>query len=336
MNRQDLYRAFNEIDDGILQRSEDALAAKALSARRLSIVLVAALLSVFLLGAGMMSGIFGDSIQSWFAHYWEEITGQPMSGGHAELIDHLSQEIGLSETVEGITVTVDSATTGVDSFFILLRVEGTAFSKKHAYGFDETLVELERETVGETVGIFGGYSVDYLGLDADGTALLLISYDYTAKDISQEELPPLKVTLSMTDFAQNPRTNKRVMLAEGEWSFTFSLDRNKLDIKELPDTCVMAVDRTKRDEYTEVPVVLMNIELSNTGLRFQYDSRSNELDIPAFFSVILNNGQEIGINGAIGNVLPGGKLEQRCTWRIPVDLDEVVAIKIGETLIEVP
>lgn len=335
MNRQDLYRAFNEIDDDLLQRSEDA-GRNSLIVRRLSIVLVAAMLSVFLLGAGVMSGLFGDSIQNWFAHYWEAVTGQPMSDGHSELIDHLSQQIGLSETVDGITVTVDSATVGVDSFFILMRVKGADFSKKHAYGFDETQVKLAPETVGETVGVFGGYSVDYLGLDSDGTVLLLILYDYTAKDISQENLPPLQVTLTMTDFAQNPRTSNRVMLAQGQWCFTVSLDRNKLDVIQLPDTQVMAVDQTKRDEYTQVPVILTDIELSNTGLRFRYDSRNNELDIPAFFAVILNNGQKVGMNSALGNVLPNGQLEQRCTWRVPVDLEEVVAIKIGETLIEVP
>ena len=335
MDRQDLYQAFQQVDDDILQRSEDMSVTRSLSLRRLSIVLVAALLSMCLLGAGMMSGLFGDSSQNWFSHYWEAITGQTMSNEHAALIDSMSQKIGLHKTVDGITVTVDSATVGVDSFFVLLRVEGYNFSKKHAYGFHEARADVSRDSVGETTGVFAGYSYQYVGLDADGAALLLLDYDYAAKDPSQENLPPLEVTLTLTDFAQNPRTNKRMLLAEGQWCFTFTLDRSKVAVMKLPDTQVMAIDQSIREEYTQVPVLLTGIELSNTGLRFQYDSRNNELDVPAFFSVILEDGQQIGITASIGNVLPGGMQERRCNWRVTEVLEEVVAIKIGETLIPV-
>lgn len=53
------------------------------------------------------------------------------------VMDHLSQEIGLSQTVGGVQVTVDSATVGDDTFFVLLRLEGLNFSNSASYGFDE-------------------------------------------------------------------------------------------------------------------------------------------------------------------------------------------------------
>ena len=331
MNRQDLYRAMNEIDDDIIRRSEDAVF-KPLSLRRLSIVLVAALLSLSLLGAGMMSGLFGDSIQSWFAYYWESITGRPMRGGHTALIDHLSQEIGLSETVEDITVTVDSATVGETSFFLLLRVEGQSFSTRYAYGFDQINVDLE--TGENSIGI-AGYSLDFVGLDADGAVLLLLDYDYMTKDSTSEELPSMKVTLTMTDFAQNPRTSQRKVLEEGQWSFSFNLVRNELRVKHLPDTEVMADDQTPNDAYTQVPVILKNLQLTNTHISFQYDQRGG-LHVPMFIEVILKDGKRISVSSGTGIVLENGELCQKCTWRIPVDLDEVVAIRINGTLIQVP
>lgn len=330
MNRQDLYRAMNEIDDDMIRRSEDA-AFKSLSLRRLGIVLVAALLSLSLLGAGMMSGLFGDSIQSWFAHYWESITGRPMSGGHTALIDHLSQKIGLSETVGDITVTVDSATVGETSFFLLLRIEGQPFSTRHDYGFDQINVDLE---AGENSAGLAGYSLDFVGLDADGAALMLLDYDYMVKDSTNEELPPMKVVLTMRDFAQNPRTSQRKVLEEGQWSFSFDLARNELSVKYLPDTEVMADDQTPNDAYTQVPVILKNLLLTNTHVSFQYD-RQDGLYVPMFIEAIMKDGKRISVSSGTGVVLENGELRQKCTWRIPLDLDEVAAIRINGTLIQV-
>ena len=46
-----------------------------------------------------------------------------MSSGQAALIDHLSQEIGVSQSIGDVTMTVDSATVGDDGFYLLFRME---------------------------------------------------------------------------------------------------------------------------------------------------------------------------------------------------------------------
>ena len=136
MKEIDLYNAFHAVDDKILERSETAIynhesVTPRMLKRRFPAALIAAVLAMFLMGAGVAAIIYGDSIQNWFSHYWEIITGQQMSDEQATTIDHLSQEIGLSQTVGDVTVTVDSATVGYDNFFLLLRVNGIEFSSKY-------------------------------------------------------------------------------------------------------------------------------------------------------------------------------------------------------------
>ena len=264
-----------------------------------------------------------------------------MSDPHASVIDRLSQRIDLSETVEGVTVTVDSATVGEGSIVILLRVEGLAFSKKHEYGFDEAQIKLAPETAEDILGLFCAYSYNFLGLDADGAALFLIYFDYSVKDEPQTEKPPYKVTLSMTNFSQDPKTDNRMLLAEGEWHFTFSIDRNRIDIRRLPDTQVMGLYYSEDNKAIQTPIVLTNMKISNTGLAFQfyrYDSqgRALHLDTSALnLWIVLNSGQEIGARGGSENILTDGISYHNYTWKFPANLDEVIGVKIGDTVIPI-
>lgn len=343
MDSKALYICFNEVDDEILERSEKETVARTIPIRRkLFIVLAAAILGLFLMGAGIVTALYGDSIQSWLGHYWEIITGQPMSDQHTLLIDQLSQEIGLSETVAGVTVTVDSATVGEGSFIVLLRVEGLEFSEKHEYGFEEAQIKLAPGTAEDMLGLFYTSGYDFWGLDADGSALFLIYCDYSVKDEPQTEKSPYTLTLSMTNFSQNPKTNNSMLLTKGEWHFTFSLDRNKIDIRRLPDTQVMGFYYSEDYEEIQVPIVLTNMKLSNTGLTFRfyrYDSQGRALRIDNsglnLCIVVLNSGQEIGARFGNEHHPIGEICYHDYKWKLPVNLDEVVAVKIGEVVIPI-
>ncbi|MBQ2785222.1 MAG: DUF4179 domain-containing protein [Oscillospiraceae bacterium] len=342
MDSKALYASFNEVDDDILERSERASFSNVIpNHRRFLVVLIAAILALFLMGAGLMVSKYGDSIQSWFTYYWKEITGQDISDPHASVIDRLSQKIDLSETVEGVTVTVDSATVGEGSIVILLRVEGLAFSKKDEYGFDEAQITLAPDTAEDILGLFYTSSYNFWCLDADGAALFLTYCDYSVKDEPQTEKPPYTVTLSMTNFSQNPKTDNRMLLTKGEWHFTFSLDRNKIDIRRLPNTQVMGLYYSEDNEAIQTPIVLTNMKLSNTGLAFQFyrnDSQGRALHLNTSalnLWIVLNSGQEIGARGGSENILTDGISYHNYTWKFPAILDEVVAVKIGEVAIPI-
>jgi len=183
--------------------------------RRLSIVLIAAILSLFLLGAGVVAAIYGDSIQSWFGHLWEEITGQEMSNEQAALIDHLSQEIGVSQTVGETTVTVDSATVGDDCFFILLRAEGLNLSTRDTYRFDEIDLLVSPDPVGQDEGL-EHFGFQHLWIDGDGAALFMLDHGYVSEASFAWNDQPLEVELTLKDLIQSPAAGDDTILQKGE------------------------------------------------------------------------------------------------------------------------
>lgn len=338
MNNLDLYYGFSEVDDDLLQRSENATVSRTVPRhRRLSFVLIAAILALLLMGSGIVVTIWGDDIQDFYALIWEKVTGQSMSDQHIALIDRLSQQIGISETVDGVTVTVDSVTVGTQDFAILLRAEGLEFSKRRVYGFDETKLEMDPKTL-EDVSLSASYSYQFLGFDADGAILMVIRGHYTATDPFRKDPPPLTVTLSMTNFVQSPWSDDRVLLAEGVWEFTFSMDRHELDLRDLPDTQVTGVDSSGKDAPVEAPVTLTNIVLTNLGLSFQYNRQGGDvfLDIHIFdVKLVLDSGQEIVPVSSAESALQDGIGYCTYTWMLPANLDEVAALEIGDAVIPI-
>lgn len=336
MNAKRFSAAMGEIDDRYIDEAITyrPRAVSWHSKRRLPAALAAAIAALLLMGCGVATIMYGDSIQSWFGHYWEAITGQEMTEGQTAVIDHLSQEIGISQTVGDVTVTVDSATVGDDNFFLLLRVEGLKFSNRYGYGFSRTDMEVKPDPV-EGGGGIGGYGFQYHGLDGDGAVLLLMDHAYASRTGYDQDLSPIDITLTLEDLVRNPNLDREKMLAEGQWSFHFSLDRSDLPAAiRLPDTEVMAMDLDKQES---MPVEIKNIELTSTGLRFQYERGEANWSIEPPIIVVLKSGAEVRDGSGAGTPSEDGSTWM-CShqWLVPVDLDEVFAIRIGETEIVIP
>lgn len=335
MNSRKFSAAMGKIDDKYINEAityKSKVTSLRLN-RHLPAALIAAILALLLMGAGVVAIIYGNSIQNWFSHYWEIITGQSMTEGQTAVIDHLSQEIKISQTVDDVTVTVDSATVGDDSFFLLLRVEGLKFSSRHSYGFSSIDMDVKPDPLEESGGI-GGYGFQYHGLDGDGTVLLLMDYDYASRIGYEQDTSPIDITLTLENLTQNPNIDKEKTLTEGQWKFHFSLDRSHLsEAIRLPDTEVMVMDLDKQEL---VPVTLKNIELTSTGLRFQYDRGKRTLSIEQI-SVVLENGAVIEDGSGAGTPSEDGST-WNCShhWPVPINLDEISAIRVGETEITIP
>lgn len=333
MNSKKFSEAMGELDSKYI---EEAISyspkAKSTPRRRLSVALIAAILALLLIGTGVAAVSYGDNIQNWFSHYWEEITGQSMSKEHTAVIEHLSQEISVSQTVGDVTITVDSATVGDDNFFLLLRVDGLNFSDKHSYNF----LMGTMETIPDPLvnGAFVGWGTDYLGVDGDGSALLLLNYEYLSDSVFVQDTRPLQVWLRLENLARDAHTDREKIIAEGEWYFSFAIDRSRpIEIISLPDTEVMATNSEKQ----EIPVTITNIELTNTGLRFQYNYKEGTLFISEQrIAVVLKNGNTIVTNGGIGSPTEENvNMSYTYQWLVPVNLDEVAAIQIGKVQIPV-
>ena len=332
MNRTDLYRSFLELDDDVLERSEATPCSGVVLSghRRLAVVLIAAVLAVAVMGAGVAAVVYGDNIQNWFAHNWKTTTGQKQSEEQTVLIDRLSSEVGLSETVNGITVTVDSATVGDDSFYLLLRVTGMEFSEKNVYNFANFHVKATPAPPGLEHGVSS--SLAPCGIDGDRAALFLITYDRAPEEDYDYDTYPLEVELTLVDFVENQFSNKRKLLAEGEWNFAFALEWNRVEVKRLPDGEIRV---RELDTNAEIPVLLTDLELTNTGLRFRYPFEEGTPLLPHTCAVFAD-GQTIGIrNGSERKMEDGVTFDCDYEWKIPIDLNDVTAIRFGDVDIPV-
>lgn len=292
----------------------------------------AAVLALLLMGAGVITAIYGGSIQSWFDHQWEIMTGQQMSSGQSAVIDHLSQEVGISRTAGGLTVTVDSATIGYDNFFLLLRVEGMPFARRYGYTFENILLEVDPDPIQESGGM-RSCGFQYYGVDGDGAALFLVEHSYAGEMVRGRDTRPLDVALTLKNFGKRLRTEK--LVAEGEWSFHFSLDRSQpIPVIRLPDTEVLVPDRETGNLSS---VTVRRLELTSTGLAFQYNRPRGDLSLDEDVSAVLRSGEQIRAKSGSGVVMEDGvTLNCAYQWPIPFDTGEITCVQIGETQIPVP
>ena len=181
-----------------------------------------------------------------------------------------------------------------------------------------------------------GWNAEYLGTSQDGAALLLFTYRYLSESGFTPDTRPLQIHLGVQNLAQDAHTDQETILARGEWNFTFTIDRSrKMETITLPDTEVMATDVSRQEQAA---VTLTQIELTSTGLRFQYSHNNRNLFLSGQkVAAVLKDGSAVGTNGGMGSLSEDGA-DLCCVyqWTVPVDLDQVAAIQIGDTQIDVP
>lgn len=300
--------------------------------RKVAIILLAAALMLVLVSCGVAAVIHGDSIQEWFSHYWEQITGQEMEADQTAVIRELSQKIGVSATDGNLTITVDSATGSENIFYFLVRVEGHPFTQKHRYSFASRRLTVAEEALPDNLRV-SSFGIQYLGVAEDGAGLFLIHYDYATSDGDIGDIKAVPMTLYLENMTRrNPHRDHKTakIVEEGKWSISFTLDRSQLSEKvQLPDTEVCGMDYETGER---VSITLSNIVLSNTGIRFTYDSKGGTVEPYSGFLVLLKNGARIEDGQGAGTVEDDlTTLNYDWHWSIPLNLDDIASISIGGT-----
>ena len=305
MKNDDILYALTDIREDFL---EEAAPVQRRPLSRWLTAAVAASLALLLMGAGIL---FGGSVQDWMAHRWAVENTRPMSEGQAALVDSMSQEIGLCQTIGGITVDVDSALFGDRGFRILVRVRGRQFDQAQGVCFDRWTMELQPDPT-EGMGQRRGW--DFAGFDGDGSWLLFFCCDWD-EAVRPEE--PFTVRLSMTDlvFTGGPIGEVTEVVQEGTWEFEFPLEVTGVpDPIRLPDCTV----KTEKGEELE----LKNLVLYSTGISYE---KIGEGDFEV--TVILADGSAIAATQGMGDSR---------WWDVPVDPAQVTALRLGETTIQIP
>ena len=305
MKNDDILYALTDIREDFL---EEAVPVRCRPLSRWLTAAVAASLAVLLMGAGIL---FGGSVQDWMDHRWAMENTRPMGEGQAALVDGMSQEIGLSQTIGGITVDVDSALFADRGFRILVRVRGRQFDHAQGVEFDRWTMELQPDPT-EGMGRHIGW--EFAGFDSDGSWLLFFRCDW---DEAVRPDAPFTVRLSMSDlvFTGGPIGEVTEVVQEGTWEFEFPLEVTGVpDPIRLPDCTV----KTEKGEELE----LKNLVLYSTGLTYE---KTGEGDFEV--TVILADGSAIAATLGMGDTR---------WWDVPVDPAQVAALRLGETTIQIP
>ena len=312
---------------------------------RLAVLALAAVLIVVLAATAMaaFSGTLGD----WFAREWANRTGGEISEDQALVIDSLTEKVGESQTVGDVTVTVDSITVGGDVLWALVDVTGVEFAANEKYSFDSFDVEILPDP---SEGNYGGaaYSIGSIGLTESGAARMLLEYDGIFSTGNQINAGGYTLELRLSDLTLRRSPGERdEVIYEGQWDFSIPLTESMLPAITI-DSAVVAIGAGAEEaEGTEtassVTFTLWDIRVTATGLSFYTaysdDEAVERVQMAALSyleaSVILSDGTEVSANSSGGSRTEDGGWYCTSQWPAPLNVEDIAALRIGETEIAV-
>ena len=296
-------------------------------ARTAAVVLIAAIL----LGALTVTAALAPAdLRDWFSQRWQSLTGQPMSQEQQVVLGSLSQSVGESAVSNGVTLTVDSAVIGTDSFWLLLKVDGVTAQGQN-YRFETTSLQVEPDPVHENGGL-GSWGLQYLGSSPEGELLFLMDYSYHVSGENGNWPGDISVVLKAENLLQERGKRPSRMVGEGTWTVSFTLDQRALSpVKQGADCWVLAEDW---DQETLARFHVRDLRASATGVRFTVadDAIHSHRWEP---TAILSDGTEVPYSSGGGTPTEDDSaMVFSYQWQVPVDPEQVIAVRIGRT--EIP
>lgn len=300
-------------------------------------ILMAAAVLAVLAGTAVAAVGAPGTLRGWFAQEWEETTGSTMDEEQLALIDRLTQPVGVSDTQNGVTVTVDSVTVGDSTIWMLLKVSGEyAESTDLRYDFDSK--ELTIDFLPDEVGTFGGYSVSVRdwGVTEDGMLTLLIVFNIHFAGETSLLDTPRQVTLVLNDLVHNDirwKGDKFKTVAEGAWCLTFPLEPGEMEKRTLEE---IQVPGTNRDTGEVETMTLRDVQITSTDITYTFAATPQDPEIMLRCALIMENGAEVRGSNSATRFLNEERTQWSSVyyWQIPVDLSKVTALRFGD--VEIP
>jgi len=283
---------------------------------------IAVIAAVLLVGTAFATNLFG--IRDIFAEQWQEETGNEISVDQLGLIDQLTQEIGASDTDNGITVTLDSVARGEGVLWLLLEIDGEIPPESRYATLACSMALSPDVTNGISV-----FSCEEAGRREDGSMMMLIRYSSPLMG-EGSYLDAYDASLKLKDLYWDGE-----LAAAGNWEIDYSLDAMETaDVLVLEDPVVVrGISRTNPDP---VDVEYYDIRITPTEIWLHTDTLlDDETTVIGQWGLQMENGSTIIHSGGATYDHPDGGKESIYYWRVPVNLSEVTALTFGDMVIPV-
>ena len=307
---------------------------------------LAAVLTVLLLGTAACAAVPGaaKSLADYFSGRWKEHNDTSLTQAQLDFIENFTQTVGVSDTCNGVTVTLEAVTAGESSLWMLLSVDGLDVPAEDLAGEDVRFSSrgLFLDMDPEAAYNYGMIPEGPLELRAaeDGKLMLTLRaiWDNSASSINiLDGHQALLLLQGIRTFDVDRHLKAR--LAEGSWRLEFTLEpAADPETIILRDVALPAM-RINTDTLDWEPSEPRAKEIRMTSTEMHIYWNEDALSYPVKeISLLLDGGAEVGNAGAwpvrVDTAPEEGILGHFIVpWDLPVDLSRAAAIRVGDQTI---
>ena len=328
MTGKDLFIALGNISPEYYDEAENDTIASSQGHKSLRRpLLIAAVIAALLLLVGCGYVVLSETqwLQSFFSHQ----KGQPLSQGQSAYIEENTQVIGQSVTVNGYSVTVESAIAEERVACIRLRLEGSGITDIYSGSFrprplaDGSGYESLFFEKGHTSAEESPYGLGRWIFSPDRNGIsILIQLDQSADPNAPSFEAGVPYVLHLTDLYVNGFGQSERMLTEGVWDFEIVFDHLSTDSAELINSPITVTHENISLRVTSLSLRTMGIDVRFDPGAYDYLGRNCFEDS----WVVLKDGTRVSAYPQFYNPSGSAGLSLDC----PIDLAEVDYVELRD------
>lgn len=328
MTGKDLFIALGNISPKYYDEAENDTIASSQGHKSLRRpLLIAAVIAALLLLVGCGYVVLSETqwLQSFFSHQ----KGQPLSQGQSAYIEENTQVIGQSMTVNGYSVTVESAIAEERVACIRLRLEGSGITDIYSGSFrprplaDGSGYESLFFEKGHTSAEESPYGLGRWIFSPDRNGIsILIQLDQSADPNAPSFEAGVPYVLHLTDLYVNGFGQSERILTEGVWDFEIVFDHLSTDSAELINSPITVTHENISLRVTSLSLRTMGIDVRFDPGAYDYLGRNCFEDS----WVVLKDGTRVSAYPQFYNPSGSAGLSLDC----PIDLAEVDYVELRD------
>ena len=324
MNGKNLLIGLSYIDMKYIEESETNMSAGHFITWK-PLLIAALIVALLLAGCGYV--VLSET--QWLQSFFSRQKGQPLSQGQSAYIEENTQVIGKSVTVNGYTVTVESAIAEKRVACIRLRLEGPGLTDIYSgsfrprpladgRGYESLFFEKGHTSAEESPYGLGRW---IFSPDRNGISIL-IQLDQSADPNAPSFEAGVPYVLHLTDLYVNGFGQSERILTEGVWDFEIIFDHLNTDSAELISAPITITHENISLRITSLKLRTMGVDVSFEPGHYDYLGRDCFEDS----RVVLKDGTKVSIYPQFYSPIGSAGLSLDC----PIDLKEVDYVELRD------